>query len=111
MMTMSNKCDDDEDGRKGGEDGHDGGEDGHDGGGRVHQLLPQGGAAGEDPGVLDHQVHLHLLLQMLKSFMIIMMMMMRQALPGTLCASHDFASFKSTPCTCGHKTHECQHPF
>ena len=77
MITMSNKCDDDEVGRKGGEDGHGGGEDGHDGGddghdgggdghdggGRVHQLLPQGGAAGEDPGVLDHQVHLHLLLQ------------------------------------------------
>ena len=74
MITMSNKCDDDEVGRKGGEDGHDGGEDGHDGGGRVHQLLPQGGAAGEDPGVLDHQVHLHLLLQMLKSFMMITMM-------------------------------------
>ena len=56
MITRSNKCDDDEDGRKGGEDGHDGGD-------RVHQLLPQGGAVGEDPGVLDHQVHLHLLLQ------------------------------------------------
>ena len=56
MITMSNKCDDDEVGRKGGEDGHDGGD-------RVQQLLPQGGAAGEDPGVLDHQVHLHLLLQ------------------------------------------------
>ena len=67
MITMSNKCDDDEDGRKGGEDGHDGG-------GRVHQLLPQGGAAGEDPGVLDRQVHLHHLLQMLKSPMVIMMM-------------------------------------
>ena len=66
MITMSNKCDDDEvvrkggeDGHDGGDDGHDGGEDGHDGGGRVHQLLPQGGAAGEDLGVLDHQVHLH----------------------------------------------------
>ena len=66
-MLMSNKCDGDEDGRKGGEDGHDGGD-------GVHQLLPQGGAAGEDPGVLDHQVHLDPLLQMLKSFMMIMMM-------------------------------------
>ena len=81
MITMSNKCDDDEvvrkggeDGHDGGDDGHDGGEDGHDGGDRVQQLLPQGGAAGEDPGVLDHQVQLRHLPQMLKSFMMIMMM-------------------------------------
>ena len=67
MITMANKCDDDEVCRKGGEDGHDGGD-------RVHQLLPQGGAAGEDPGVLDHQVQLRHLPQMLKSFMMIMMM-------------------------------------